>query len=296
MAHPNPSNRIADRIADRMGGRLAGRTSAHASAANSLGPALEPQETSLPPEPAGPQHLEAQIELKIEDYLAEIATRLASLGLAGPRRARQAIIAELRDGLLQATTANLEQGLRPQQAAQAALEEFGDPTAVAAAFAPELAGLHARRTALTLARTGPLVGVLWISALAAIHAQPLQHGLTGVWLAFPLVGAGLATAALGTILAVATTGRLSRWLTPRPQRAPTAAAMVAIAAMVVDLTLLGMLAGQATAAPTTLTTLSGFGAHGAAAVVILAPVASITRLALSGRATRRTLATRASLA
>jgi hypothetical protein len=117
-----------------------------------------------------------------------------------------------------------------------------------------------------------------------------------VWLAFPLVGAGLATAALGTILAVASTGRLSRWLTPRPQRAPTAAAMMAIAAMVVDLTLLGMLAGQAIAAPTTLTTLSGFGAHGAAAVVILAPVASITRLALSGRATRRTLAARASLA
>jgi hypothetical protein len=112
-----------------MGDRQAGHTAAEASAASSLGPALEPQETSLPPEPAGPQHPEAEIKVEIEAYLAAIATRLASLCLAGPRRARQAIIAELRDGLLQATTANLEQGLRPKQAALAALEEFGGPAA-----------------------------------------------------------------------------------------------------------------------------------------------------------------------
>jgi HAAS len=289
MAHPRPGNRIADHRVGRIAGRLAGRTAADATAASHSGPALEPRET---PEPAGPQRLDAEIE----GYLAAIATRLASLGLAGPRRARQTIIAELRDGLLEATTANLEQGLRPEQAAQAAVEEFGDPTTVAAAFAPELAGIHARRTALTLTRTGPLVGLLWIAALTATHAPPTRHELTGAWLAFPLVGLGLATAALGTILAVATTGWPSRWLTPSPRRAPTAAAIVAIAAIVVDLTLLGMLAGQAIIAPATLTTLSGFGSHGAAAVVLLAPVASITRLALSGRATRRTLAARASLA
>jgi hypothetical protein len=232
----------------------------------------------------------AEIDVQIDAYLAAIA-RLTSRGPAGPRRARQAIITELRDGLWEATTARLEQGLHPQQAAHAALQEFGDPTTVANAFTPELAGLHARRTALTLTRTGPLVGLLWIAALAAIHAHPLRHKLTGVWLAFPLVGLGLATAALGTILTVATTGRPSRWLTPRPRRAPTAAAMVAIAAIVVDLTLLGMLAGQA------LTTPALIPRSGSATIpVALAAAASITRLALSGRATRRTLAVRASLA
>jgi hypothetical protein len=112
-----------------------------------------------------------------------------------------------------------------------------------------------------------------------------------VWLAFPLVGLGIATAALGTILTVATTGRPSRWLTPRPRRAPTAAAMVAIAAIVVDLTLLGMLAGQAITTPALIPR------SGPATIpVALAAAASITRLALSGRATRRTLAARASLA
>src|SRR5262245_44672369 len=182
MAHPRPGNRIAD----RQDGRLAGRAAADATArAGDPGPALEPPETSLPPGPAGPQQIEAEINVEIETYLAAIATHLASLGLPGPRRARQAIIAELRDGLLEATTARLEQGLHPKRAARAALEEFGDPTAVASAFTPELAGIQARRTALTLTRTGPLVGVLWLAALAATHAHPLRHGLTGVWLAFP---------------------------------------------------------------------------------------------------------------
>ncbi len=297
MAHPRPGNRIADHRVARIAGRLAGRTAADATVASHPGPTLETLETSLP-EPAGPQRLDAQIEVEIQAYLAAIATRLTSLDLAGPRQARQAIIAELRDGLLEATTANLEQGLRPEQAAQAALEEFGHPTTVAAAFAPELAGIHARRTALTLTRTGPLVGLLWIAAFTATHALPIRHELTGVWLGLPLIGLGIATAALATMLTVATTGRPSRWLAPRPRRAPMAAAIVAIAAIVVDLTLLGMLAGQVITTPGTLTPPSGSrsGSGVAAAAVALAAAASIIRLALSGRATRRSLAARASLA
>jgi hypothetical protein len=114
----------------------------------------------------------AETDVQIDAYLAAIAARLTSRGLAGPRRARQAIITELRDGLWEATTAHLEQGQHPQQAAHAALQEFGDPATVASAFTPELAGLQARRTALTLTHTGPLVGLLWIAALAAIHAHP----------------------------------------------------------------------------------------------------------------------------
>jgi hypothetical protein len=296
MAHPRPGNHIADRL----GGRMAGRTAADATAhASDRGPALDPPAASRPLEPAGPQRSqakpdgEAEVDVEIDAYLAAIATRLASRGLASSRRARQAIIAELRDGLWEATTAHLEQGLHPQQAAHAALQEFGDPTTVASAFTPELAGIQARRTALTLTRTGPLVGMLWIAALAAIHAPPMRHALTGVWVAFPLIGLGLAAAALGTIVAVATTGRPSRWLAPRPRRAPTAAATVAIAAIVVDLTLLGMLAGQAITTPT-LIPRSGSGS--ATIAVALAAAASITRLALSCRATRRTLAARAGLA
>jgi hypothetical protein len=294
MARPRPGGRPGDRpgLGDRLIGRLADRL---AVGANHRAPTL-----ALEPTPDLEPATRQRIEAGIEAYLAGIAARLASRGLAGPRRARQAIIAELRDGLHAATTANLEQGLPPDQAARAALAEFGDPATVAAAFTPELAGLQARRTALALARTGPLVGVLWIAALVATHAPPIDQRLAGGWLALPLVGLGIATAALGTIVTVATTGRPSRWLTPHPRRAPAAAATVAIAAMAVDVTLLGMLAGQAINAPATITAPPGVGpgAGGAraAVAVALAAGASLTRLALSGRAARRTLAARASLA
>jgi hypothetical protein len=87
-----------------------------------------------------------------------------------------------------------------------------------------------------------------------------------------------------------------RWLVDR--RGPAATAIVAIAAIVVDLTLLGMLAGQVITPPGKLTSLFGSGSRSgvAAAAVALAAAASIIRLALSGRATRRSLAARASLA
>lgn len=238
-------------------------------------------------DPTGPQPApEPGGHPLIDAYLATLATRLA-----GPRRARQAILAELRDGLLEAANTRLEQGLDPDQAARSALAEFGNPTTVATAFTPELAGVQARRAALALTRTGPLVGLLWIAALAAIHAPLMRHELAGVWLAFPLVGLAIAMAGLGTLLAVAATGRPSRWLACGPRLAPTAAATVAIAAIAADLTLLGMLTGQAITAPGTITRLSGL----AAVPVALAAAASITRLALSSRMTRRTLATRAAL-
>ncbi len=225
----------------------------------------------------------------VEGYLAVLATHLAGLG--GPPRAREAILAELRDGLLEAVAVRLDEGLSPAQAARAALEELGDAATVAAAFAPELAAVQARRTALTLVRTGPLVGMLWIAALAATHAPPWRHDLAGVRLAFPLLGLAIATAGLGTLLAVAATGPPSRWLAPRPRLAPTAAATVAIAAVVADLTLLGTLAGEAVTAPGTVADLTSL----AGVPVALALLASLTRLALSGRATRRTLAARAAL-
>ncbi len=175
-----------------------------------------------------------QIEPEVEAYLDALATclgGLASRGLASPRRARHAIVAELRDGLLEATTAYLDQ------------------------------------------------------------TPPWRHDLAGVWLAFPLVGLAIATAALSTLLVVAATGRPSRRLAPRPRLAPTATAAVAIAAIVADSTLLGMLTGQALTAPATIAHLT----TPAGATVMLAAIASLTRLALSSRVTRRSLAARAAL-
>ncbi len=222
----------------------------------------------------------------VDGYLAAVATRLA-----GPARARKAILAELHDGLLEAIDAHLTRGSAPVQAAIAAIDEFGDPRTVSSAFAPELAANHARRVALTLAPTGPLVGLLWIGAYAASDYGPTQAappwrwpGLpTGASLAFSLLGVLIAIAGLSTLLVIASTGRPGRWLPTPPSLAPTAAATLGIAAITVDLTILGLLAFQATTAAASL----------APAPVTLAATASLTRLVLAARATRRCQTARA---
>jgi hypothetical protein len=233
---------------------------------------------------------DSQVDVVIDHYLDAVATRLT---LAGPARARQAILAELHDGLLEAADAHQARGLPPAQAASAATTEFGDPGALAAAFAPELAAAHARRTAMALIRSGPLVGLLWVTALATSHLATLPahpgppwqwpHPPTGLWVVFPLVALAVLVGVPAGLLAVAATGRLGRWL---PNRlAPTAAATIAIAGITIDLTLLGMLTAWTIIAPDRL----------AWTPVILAVAASLLRLGYGGRATRRCLAVRATL-
>ena len=74
-------------------------------------------------------------------YLSDLAVQLQ-----GPRRRRDAILAELRDGLDQATEDCIANGLPADRAAAAATSQFGSPHAVASAFAGELATAYARRT------------------------------------------------------------------------------------------------------------------------------------------------------
>jgi hypothetical protein len=216
----------------------------------------------------------------IEGYLTAVAVRLT-----GPARLREAILAELRDGLLQAATARLARGSTPARAAAGAIEEFGDPASVARGFAPELAAATARRVALTLASTGPLIGLAWAIAYAAGRFGPPQaappwrwpQAPTGAWLALPLICGVVAIAGLAALLVVAETGRLSRWLPARLSLAPIAAATVGIAAIVVDLTVLGLLAIQAITQPASL----------AWTPLAVAATASLARLVLTGRAARR---------
>jgi hypothetical protein len=228
---------------------------------------------------AGPRPAPAARRV-LDGYLADLAARLP-----GPTRARQAILAELDDGLSEATQAHLASGLPPAAAAQAAVAEFGDAPTLADAFTPELAGAQARRRALTLIRTGPLVGGLWVAALAASQVPPWRHGLTGVWVGLPLAGAAILAGVPALLLVLAATGRASRRLPTRPTFALTAAAAAGIAAAVVDLAMLAMLTGQALVAPAAL----------AWTPAALAAAASLTRLVLASRAARRSLAARAGL-
>lgn len=216
----------------------------------------------------------------VEGYLAAVAARLT-----GPAAVRAAIADELRDGLLEALAAEWARGCSHQQAARAAIEEFGDPRTVAAAFAPELGAVQARRAALGLLVTGPLVGLAWIAAVAVNALPPWRHELTGPWLALPLVGLALVVAGPALGLTVATTGRLGGRLGRRATFPPAAAAVAGLAAVAADLTLLAIVTGQALTSP----------APQVWGPLVLAAAASLTRGALAGRAARRCLAARAAL-
>ena len=224
---------------------------------------------------------------EVERYLAEITARLP-----GPARAHSGIVAELRSGLLDATDSHQAAGLAPAQAVQAAINEFGSPALVADGFRAEIAASHARRVAVALLATGPLVGLLWIATAAASHLSIRLTSLrqwtsppAGLGAGIQLVAVAVAVTAWGALLSIAATGRLTRWLPASPRRAPTAAAVAGFAAVGADALGLALLAAALATTPGRLAPLP------AAA----ATAASLTRLLLARRAAHRCLAIRASL-
>ena len=224
---------------------------------------------------------------QLESYLAEVTARLP-----GPARAHADIVAELRAGLLDAADAHRSAGLSPDAAAEAAVSEFGDPRLIGDAFRPELAARTARRAALALLATGPVIGVLWTGAALASHigirhAPPWQWASAppGSMVVFPLAAAALAVTMWAALFTVAATGRLSRWLPARPRLTPITAAIAGFGAMAVDVIILVLLVSQLLTAPGTL----------AAVPITAAVAASLIRLTLARRAARRCLSTRAAL-
>jgi hypothetical protein len=222
-----------------------------------------------------------------EAYLAEIAA-----WLPGPARDHPAILAEFRAGLLDAADAHRSRGLPAGEAARAAIAEFGDSRQVAAAFGPELAARQARRVALTLLATGPLIGLLWVATALASHlgvrrVPPWQWaGLLPVSkAAIPLAAAVIVVTIVAALSAIAATGPLIRWLPARSGYASAAAAVAGVGATAADAIILAILAGQLTTAPGSVSPLP----------VTAAAAASLTRLALASRAARRCRSTRAAL-
>jgi hypothetical protein len=115
--------------------------------------------------------------------------------LAGLRRDLPPAIAdEAADGLLEAYQHHLTPGASEDEAAHAALAEFGDLTTVVGEFTRQAPGRHAARLLLA---TGPVAGSSWAAALIVSHAWtwPLPGG---VRLAF---GSALLLAVLLLLLA-----------------------------------------------------------------------------------------------
>jgi hypothetical protein len=180
-------------------------------------------------------HLTSQpAQAQLEAYCQDLAARLH-----GPRRRREQILAELRDGLDHAVSNHITNGRTDTDAAKAAIAEFGTPTAVADAFAGELATAYARRTIALFVLTGPLVGIWW---LLLLQPHPWRTGLVSLILAIPVVPL-LPIAVATAATALATTGRLMRWLPEAsPQLALTATIAIAGAVLLADLTVLAVYA------------------------------------------------------
>jgi hypothetical protein len=218
----------------------------------------------------------------VESYLASVATRLPGSG-----RARTAIVAELRAGLLDAIDAYQDAGLTPDEATAVAIREFGDPARIAAGFGPELAARGARVTALALVATGPVIGLLWAVAAVTSHigvraAPPWRWaGVSPEVAVFVAAAFVILTATVwASLLAVAATGRLTRWMPQRPRLAPAVTAFAGFGFAAVDTIMLTVLGAVLLSTPGRI----------AVAPVALAAMASLVRLTMARRAARRCLA------
>ncbi|WP_066361613.1 permease prefix domain 1-containing protein [Herbidospora mongoliensis] len=96
------------------------------------------------------------METAYDAYLNELAKTLR-----GPRRARNDLLAEARDGLLDAAEAYEDQGLPPDEAQVRALADFGPVAVVAPGFQEELTAAQSRRTAALLFLSTPAVALMW---------------------------------------------------------------------------------------------------------------------------------------
>jgi hypothetical protein len=184
----------------------------------------------------------------ISAYLADLRRRLPA-----------GITEELADGLATAFEQHLASGLGGDDAARAAVAEFGDAGRLAADFTRHAPGRSAARLMLA---SGPAVGACWGAALIAAHAWtwPLP---TTARLAF---GAALLLAVM--VLAGAATSR-------RSYRRTRLAVPGGIVLIVLDMT---MIAAVLTVAPAV------------SWILAIAVTASLTRVGLAARLVPRVLA------
>ncbi|MFI5906925.1 permease prefix domain 1-containing protein [Dactylosporangium sp. NPDC051541] len=132
--------------------------------------------------------------------------------LRGPRRAKADLLAEARDGLVDAAEHHESDGLDRAEAERAAVAEFGPVAALAPEFQRELALAQGRRTALLVGAgvaTQSIVSeVAWRSAATGWHWEPSRAYL---WLAGAVDYASYA-AVLAAVLAAAACGIGSRYV------------------------------------------------------------------------------------
>lgn len=112
------------------------------------------------------------------DVIAGYANELGRL-LRGPRRLRADLMAEARDGLVDAAEAYEHEGVDPHTAARRAVTDFGPVRQVASGYQAVLATAQARRTALL---------VFLITAVQSLTATYTWRSLSDGWTFQPHLG------------------------------------------------------------------------------------------------------------
>jgi hypothetical protein len=199
-----------------------------------------------------------QVPDAVAAYLDEVEAAMP------PRRASRAALAELADGLADATEHHLARGAAPAAAAARAVDECGPASVVAARFADVLTTHDARRTATTLLFTGPAVGLLWLVALVPGRTPDVLLSR------LPLLPVLVAVAAAAGALTIRATGHSPSRLLREQLTAVRTAATACTAAAICDVVVIS--AAIAVAAPS---------ASARPAVVAAAAAVSLTRLALA---------------
>lgn len=202
------------------------------------------------------------------NYLADLEAQIP-----GWRLARRPIMAELADGLHDATAHYQTRGLDPAAAAARAVQDCGPASVVAADVAELLATGQARRTALTLLLTGPFIGALWLLTLVPGQAPD------ALLVRIPALGQLVLATLVAGLLTLIATGPVSHRL-PNLRLAPCRAVAAACAAAAVcDIVVLATATLAALEQPSTTRWMPG----------LIAVSASLLRLTLAQRVARRDL-------
>ncbi len=169
----------------------------------------------------------------IDGYLSQMANDLVASAAT-----RAAVIEEISDGLLESVASHRERGLPEAEAERAAIAEFGAPGMIAAAFRQELGARQARRSALALMTSGPIVGIAWLAGAVLSSLPPARHHLIGPWWALLLVGVAIAVGIPGLIVTIVATGRMGLRLTLPPDLPAKAVSIASAAAVATDAAML----------------------------------------------------------
>ena len=172
----------------------------------------------------------------VTGYLRDLADVLP-----GSRRARQAILTEVADGLIEQVIHT--PGPDPATAAGTAVTTFGSPQSLAAQFARELTGKTAHRTGSALIGSGPVIGTLWLLALTSGTPQTatvtMPERIGGLFTALPLVPVLLLIIVPAALVAVAGAGRASRILPVSTDTAGLAGLVAGMGCVAADTVLIG---------------------------------------------------------